>query len=92
MPNPFSNGTTFTLQQSESAPVDVLIKIYTVAGRLIQTLEHDGVTQHFVTVPWDGRDRDGNTIGNGVYLYKVVVKTADGSQTSQAIGRLAVLR
>ncbi|HZV12435.1 MAG TPA: type IX secretion system sortase PorU [Candidatus Kapabacteria bacterium] len=93
IPNPFSNnGTTFTLQQNQTVPVDVLIKIYTVAGRLIQTLEDDGITQHFVTIPWDGRDRDGSTIGNGVYLYKVIVKTDDGLQTNETIGRMAVLR
>ncbi|HET7153054.1 MAG TPA: C25 family cysteine peptidase, partial [Candidatus Kapabacteria bacterium] len=91
-PNPFSNSTYFTFEQNQTVPVDVQIKIYTVAGRLIQTLESDGITQHFVTVHWDGHDRDGSTIGNGVYLYKVIVKTSDGSQTNETIGRLAVLR
>lgn len=93
IPNPFSNnGTTFTLQQNQTGPVDVQIKIYTVAGRLIQTIESDGVVQPLVTIPWDGKDRDGSTIGNGVYLYKVIVKTSDGLQTNETIGRLAVLR
>ena len=30
----------------------------------------------FVRIPWDGRDRDGDEIANGVYLYKVVASTA----------------
>lgn len=92
IPNPFASGTTFTLQQNQSGPVDVEIKVYTVAGRLIQSVAQQGIMQHFVTIPWDGKDRDGNQLGNGVYLYRVIVRTTDGAQQSETVGRLAVLR
>ena len=94
VPDPFSGSTTFTLQQNQppSSPVNVVIKIYTSAGRLIQTVEKDGISQPLVTIPWNGMDREGNRLGNGVYLYKVIVKTNDGSQSATDVGRMAVLR
>ena len=43
-------------------------------------------------IEWDGRDEMGNDIGNGTYIYRVVMngKNADGSQASQAITEKAV--
>ncbi len=92
VPNPFGRLTTFTFQRASVDPIDVEIKIYTVAGRLIQTIETPSIIDRFVQVPWDGRDRDGNELANGVYLYKVIAKSLDGSSTSEVLGKLAVLR
>jgi hypothetical protein len=92
VPNPFSRTTTFTFQRTSSDPIDVEIKIYTVAGRLIQTLEVSSLVDRFVQIPWDGRDRDGSELANGVYLYRVIAKSIDRTSTSEVIGKLAVLR
>ena len=91
-PNPFARSTTFTFQRSSADPIDVEIKIYTVAGRLIQTLETPSVTDRFVQIPWDGRDRDGSELANGVYLYRVIAKSFDKTSTSEALGKIAILR
>jgi hypothetical protein len=91
-PNPFARSTTFTFQRSSTDPIDVEIKIYTVAGRLIQTLETPSVTDRFVQIPWDGRDRDGSELANGVYLYRVTAKSFDKTSTSEALGKIAILR
>ena len=73
-------------------PADVKIKIYTVSGRLIQELEKSNVIDKFVRVNWDGRDRDGNIIANGTYLYKIIVKNPGGEFTKSVLGKLAVIR
>jgi hypothetical protein len=91
-PNPFSGSTTFTFQKNLNRDIDVRIKIYTVAGRLIQEIERRGVPEEFVKVDWDGRDGDGNRIGNGTYLYKIIIKTTDGSFNKSVLGKLAVIR
>ncbi len=89
-PNPFSDDTQFTFQfQSSSGTADVTIKIYTINGRLIQELE-DVAQPGFNKIYWDGRDRDGNLIANGVYLYKIIVD--DGEKTVEKIEKLAVVR
>lgn len=91
-PNPFSKGTAFTFRQNQLVPLDIAIKIYTLAGRLIQTLEAFSPGEPFVSLPWDGRDRDGDILANGVYLYKVLVKTRDGKFSSEALGKLSVVK
>ncbi len=91
-PNPFARSTTFTFQRSSTDPIDVEIKLYTVAGRLIQTLEAPSITDRFVQIPWDGRDRDGSELANGVYLYRVIAKSFDKSSSSEALGKIAILR
>lgn len=91
-PNPFSRGTTFTFRQNLLGPLAVKIKIYTVAGRLIQSLDAASSGESFVRVTWDGRDRDGAVLANGVYLYKIVVTTVDGRLGSESLGKMAVLK
>lgn len=91
-PNPFKQKTTFTFQQSVKKPVDVKIRIFSVAGRLIKELVQENISKGFVTVDWDGRDQDGNQAANGVYLYKIIVKAVDGSLNKTALGKLAIVR
>ena len=93
-PNPFSSSTLFTFQYNDLGNLNVQVKIYTVAGRLIRTLQQIGVSSHSNTVqiPWDGRDRDGSPIANGIYLYKIVARTLDSKFSSEAVGKLTVLK
>ena len=63
-----------------------------MAGRLIQTIQTATAGEPYVKIPWDGRDRDGDILANGVYLYKVVASTSDGRFTSEALGKLAVVK
>lgn len=95
-PDPFSSETSFTFQRTAvggaNAPVNVTIKVFTLSGRLIKTIKAPFVTGTFVKIPWDGLDDDGNRLANGVYLYKVIASTVDGSQTSETLGKMAVVR
>jgi hypothetical protein len=91
-PDPFASNTTFTFQQNLAAAINVKIKIYTVAGRLIREIESNGITSKFVKVDWDGRDQDGSLIANGTYLYKVIVHSVDGQYSQSALGKLAKVR
>jgi hypothetical protein len=91
-PNPMKNTTRFTFTLSD--PAEISIKIYTVAGRLIKSLEGGYVSDYFdydnPLLVWDGRDEQGDAISNGLYLYKV---TAQGAyDKAEKIGKLMVLR
>lgn len=90
-PNPFTGSTTFTFQHNQLVPIDVEVKIYTVAGRLIESITHSA-SDVFVMIPWDGLDRDGDEIANGVYLYKLIVRTQDGRFTSETLGKMSKAR
>ncbi len=91
-PNPFRDTTTFTFFSNLDA--EVKIKIYTVAGQLIRTLEYPFARNGFNMVDWNGRDEQGDTPANGVYLYKLVAKAQgmDGPIQKEVIGRLAIIR
>jgi hypothetical protein len=92
IPNPVRSTTTFTFQHNQLSGVDVEIKIYTVSGRLIQSISNESYSNRFVQIPWDCRDRDGAKIGNGTYLYKIIAKTVDGKYASEALGKLSIVR
>ncbi|MCX7797321.1 MAG: type IX secretion system sortase PorU [Melioribacter sp.] len=91
-PNPFSSNTTFTFQHNISSAIDVKIKIFTIAGRLVRVLEEMNITDKFVKLDWDGRDEDGNLLANGTYLYKLIVKSVDGKYNNTALGKLSIIR
>jgi hypothetical protein len=76
--------------------LNVLLRMYTVNGRLIRTLRsYAGLGQ--VQIPWDGLDEEGQRLANGVYLFKVHVygRQEDGSSspTERAItnGRFVIV-
>ena len=91
-PDPFAGNTTFTFQQNLDEPLNVKIKVYTVAGRLVRQIERYGISNKFVKVNWDGRDQDGDLLANGTYLYKVIVNTVNGQYSQSALGKLAIIR
>jgi flagellar hook assembly protein FlgD len=90
-PNPFRDRTAFTFQHNYPGSINVDIKIYTVSGRLIKEVKSNGVRSKFVAIDWDGKDADGETLANGVYLYKLMVTAEDGSSQT-TIGKMAVLK
>ena len=95
-PDPFRNGTAFTFQRTAAGgagePVNVTIKVFTISGRLIKTIKAYGITDTFVKIDWDGLDDEGDRLANGVYLYKVIATTIDGAYSSEALGKMAVVR
>ena len=81
-PNPFTDGTWFTFKVTgDKLPDELYVKIYTVAGRLIRTINIPssalGQDIGFKKVFWDGKDEDGDEIANGVYFYKMIYKVKD---------------
>ncbi len=91
-PNPFASNTTFTFQQNLESALNVKIKIYTIAGRLIKEINSDNILDKFVKIDWDGRDEDGDILANGTYLYNLIVESADGEFKENVLGKLAVIK
>lgn len=89
-PNPMKGETFFTFNLFyDKIPSSCKIKIYTVAGRLIKEITAPA-NIGFNRIYWDGRDNDGESIANGIYLYKLILQDADKIETS--IQKLAVLK
>ncbi len=97
-PNPTLGPTRFVFEHNQPAgtPVTARIRIYSLAGRPVRTIETidflPGGAMHLV---WDGTDDEYVRLPPGVYLYKlrVAIEGADGeSQVAEAIERLAIVR
>ena len=61
------------------------IKIYTLAGDLVQELQHDGTSGHG-EAKWDLISRNGQEVESGIYLFTV------DSPIGHQIGKFVVVR
>jgi len=93
-PNPMVEQTAFTYEISHDATV--WLKIFTLSGRLVRQFDPQPANIGFNIFPviWDGSDQDGDPLANGVYLYKLQVRSdTDGKvQNSETIGKLVIAR
>jgi hypothetical protein len=80
-PNPFSTSTRFvyTLTGSE-LPSKFQIHIFTVSGKIVKVIDllamgDVNYGRNITEYAWDGTDEFGDPLGNGVYLYRVILET-----------------
>ena len=93
VPNPVDRtfgGKTFFTYHLAQAPDRVTIKIYSVNGRLLKTLDDASANRGSNETDWDCRDEAGVRCANGVYFYRVIADTENGK--IEKVGRLAILR
>lgn len=79
-PNPFSTSTrfVFTLTGAE-VPEDIKIQILTVSGKVVREITRDElgpirIGRNITEFAWDGTDRYGDPLANGLYIYKVITR------------------
>ena len=102
-PNPATRAALEEFQQLSPDPTDPTgvkvrwanlpaarntIKVFTLAGDLVETIEHDG-TGGYGEVGWNLISRNGQEIVSGIYLY--VVQSSD-SRFEDFIGKFVVVR
>ena len=108
-PNPFSTSTQFVYTLTGHEPPEYFkIQIMTVSGKIVREITQDEtgplqIGTHKMDYIWDGTDEFGDRLANGVYLYRMVAKSADGedyerydNKTSQYFkndfGKLVIMR
>ncbi len=89
-PNPFWTETKFSFRHSEMGSVRTDLYIYTSDAKLVRTLRNE-VSTRSATIPWDGRDEEGNILPTGTYVYRLVLRADDG-QISDFTGQVAFVR
>jgi hypothetical protein len=85
-PNPFTTRTEFMFEHNQScSSLDVQVQIFTVAGRLVKTIQQEVPTAGFRIsgIFWDGRDDFGDELARGTYLYRLSIQTPDGAFAEQ---------
>jgi hypothetical protein len=85
-PNPFNPHTAIRFSAAKAGKVDV--RIFDVAGRLVQTITKDA-SQGVNEVRWNGQSKDGKNLASGVYFVKV--KHADGTESLNSL-KVAIVR
>ncbi len=94
VPNPFVIESGLTRPGDEdiiqfvNIPSPCTIRIYTVRGDLVKTIEH---TQSLGIATWNQVSNWGQYVESGVYIYHVVSK-APGSKGQTKIGKFSIIR
>ncbi len=77
-PNPFTTSTAFvfTITGSE-VPQNIRIQILTVTGKVVREITKDElgplhIGRNITEFKWNGTDQYGQSLANGVYLYRVI--------------------
>ncbi|HCV42924.1 MAG TPA: hypothetical protein DGH68_05535 [Bacteroidetes bacterium] len=78
-PNPFNPQTT--ISYSLPANSQVSLKIFSVTGQLVRTLQNGENSAGKHVVQWDGLNDRGNSVGSGVYFYRLQATPANGAFT-----------
>ena len=84
-PSPSRGETTLDFTLPETA--DANLEIFTVAGRLVRRVDLGRLSPQNHHIVWDGRDRNGSPVADGIYLVRL---TADGALL--ASGRVVIVR
>jgi uncharacterized protein (DUF362 family) len=68
-PNPFNPSTTLTFDMAQAGYV--IIRIYSVSGRLVRTLVDERRDAGRHSVEWNGMDSNGSSAPSGIYFYRM---------------------
>jgi hypothetical protein len=99
VPNPYRTGTTAETHpfyhnypdgsiKFFNVPKEADIKIYTVAGDLVWESHHSSPSGEDGIITWDVKNKNGQEVGSGVYVYRCK-NSADGSDQ---YGKIIVIR
>jgi hypothetical protein len=80
-PNPFNAATTIEFELSDQQSVS--LRVYNLLGQEVQVLADREFEPGRHSLTWDGRDRQGNAVASGVYLYRFISGTV--SETRKMI-------
>ncbi len=90
-PNPLHDSTRF-VYESSSAGGSGRVRIFSMAGQQIAQVDFTDLgNEGGGIIPWDGRDAEGDELGNGTYLYRLELETSSGQLVSQ-MQRLVIMR
>lgn len=91
-PNPFKEFTDFSFNQNLlNENFVVLIKIYSIDGRLVKTIKENISNSEFQVGPirWNGINESGSRVNAGIYIYKIVV--IDGDNISAKVSSKLII-
>ena len=74
-PNPFNSATVIKYHLPDQGKV--AIELFNILGRKISTLINEEQMKGEKTITWDGRDEQGQNVGNGIYFCQIRFDVGD---------------
>jgi len=95
-PNPFSysTGTTFSFRHDRvGEDVEVKISIYTINGQLIASINRIiyKIEEENSDIKWQGTDSSGNKISEGLYIYRLEIRSLSDKNKSYRSEKLLLI-
>lgn len=81
-PNPFSEHTTFSFEHNRaSINMEITLQIFSVSGHLVRSFVRQITPGGYRTEPvvWDGRNENGKKLSPGIYIFRIIVRSSDGT-------------
>ena len=76
-PNPFLHSTNIRYQLKEEC--EVILEVYDLAGRLLNTIVNDKQKEGYHSVKWGGKTKSGSNAAGGIYFYRL--KAGNSTET-----------
>ncbi len=92
-PNPVLTSTVFELNHNlVGEDLKFSLEIFDTQGRLLKRFEQEVIkSEASLRCEWDGTDRKGQRIGNGLYVYRVSLQAPKLNIATQASKKLVVI-
>lgn len=87
-PNPFAGSTTISYQLHIQANIE--LSLYSITGQRITILDSGPKAAGFHQRIFDGTGQDGIALPDGIYFYRIVVRSREGS--GNVTGKMMLLR
>lgn len=71
-PNPFNPSTTISFKIGKKS--NVSLDIYSILGEHVVTISNQEYLPGEYNVTWNGRDKNGNLVNSGIYIYKLTTE------------------
>ena len=94
VPNPVTEETFFTFEHNQVGNnMRVQIDIFDIMGRWVTRLSEtvEGTSARTTPIRWNGRGAHGETLRNGVYVYRIVA-TNDKGETASVVSKLVLCK
>jgi hypothetical protein len=89
-PNPFNPATVIEYALPKAS--EVKIQIYNILGQKVRNLVDEPQEPGYKMIHWDGKDDSGKEVSSGVYFYRVVAHTDQGSEDFVKCKKMTLLK
>ncbi|MCD6565783.1 MAG: type IX secretion system sortase PorU [Bacteroidales bacterium] len=86
-PNPFSDHTTFSFEHNKTGVnMEFRLQIFALSGHLVRSFVRQITPGGYRTEPivWDGKNENGKKLSAGIYIYRIIVRSSDGTDQEES--------